>query len=50
MGDAKKLTKEGWMEWLEDKAGPEMIYIVVVGLASNSEKLIDSVLEYVNEK
>ena len=49
MDRIKKLTKEGWLEWLEEKAGPEMIFAVIAGLMDDTDKMIDSIFEYINE-
>ena len=45
----EKITQEGWLKWLEGKAGPEMIYAVIVGLTSDPAKMMDSIFEYAAE-
>lgn len=45
----EKISKEGWLEWLQDKAGPEMIFAVILGLANDPEKMAESIFEYVIE-
>lgn len=46
---SEKITKEGWMEWLKKKAGPEMILAAIMELTNDPDKMIDSIFEYAKE-